>query len=422
MKKFYTLALSVMLCGSAFAEGRQPMVKNISTANNVVEASTTFNTAGGVKKAPARAAGFATIEDMAGAYEWTGQNLLQSNAPGGELTLTVTNPVTGAATISGFNQNFVLKATIDFAKGTVSIPSPQDLGKDSYGDQNYFYLKDVTNEGNVVNGLGSAAASVGTIDGTTIVFPELDVWAFGDYNDETVGWWYLCYANSMSAIIENENPNEGWEDFGTAVFEDGWMVPGAGEEPSDYPWTVNVQKSIDTPDLYRLDKPYMADGCPFDDGKAGYIVFSIADPGFVRVLPGIYSGMNNGANKLNFFNLDGFYADMGFTKEEIKAELPDYVFSTYADGVVNVATCRFNMPSAPDKAYSWTVSSVSVADKMVAKITINKLAGVDNVAIDNDADAPVEFFNLQGVRVDNPEAGRLVIKRQGSKVTKMVVR
>ena len=80
------------------------------------------------------------------------------------------------------------------------------------------------------------------------------------------------------------------------------------------------------------------------------------------------------------------------------------------------------MPSALDKAYSWTVSGVSVADKMVAKITINKLAGVDNVAIDNDADAPVEFFNLQGVRVDNPEAGRLVIKRQGSKVTKMVVR
>lgn len=44
-----------------------------------------------------------------------------------------------------------------------------------------------------------------------------------------------------------------------------------------------------------------------------------------------------------------------------------------------------------------------------------------NAAVANDADAPVEYFNLQGVRVANPEGG-LFIRRQGSKVEKVVIR
>jgi hypothetical protein len=47
-------------------------------------------------------------------------------------------------------------------------------------------------------------------------------------------------------------------------------------------------------------------------------------------------------------------------------------------------------------------------------------AGVKSITVDDNA--PVEYFNLQGVRIANPEAGQLVIRRQGSNVTKTVVR
>lgn len=47
-------------------------------------------------------------------------------------------------------------------------------------------------------------------------------------------------------------------------------------------------------------------------------------------------------------------------------------------------------------------------------------AGVQGVAVD-DANAPVEYFNLQGVRVSNPENG-LYIRRQGNKVEKIIIR
>ncbi len=47
-------------------------------------------------------------------------------------------------------------------------------------------------------------------------------------------------------------------------------------------------------------------------------------------------------------------------------------------------------------------------------------AGVSDVMVD-DANAPVEYFNLQGVKVANPTNG-LYIMRQGSKTTKVMVK
>ena len=52
-----------------------------------------------------------------------------------------------------------------------------------------------------------------------------------------------------------------------------------------------------------------------------------------------------------------------------------------------------------------------------AKALFDSEAGVKNVEIDNNL--PVEYFNLQGVRVENPENG-LFIARQGKTVTKVV--
>lgn len=45
-------------------------------------------------------------------------------------------------------------------------------------------------------------------------------------------------------------------------------------------------------------------------------------------------------------------------------------------------------------------------------------AGVGDISVD-DANAPVEYYNLQGVRVANPESG-LYIRRQGRRTTKVV--
>ncbi len=47
------------------------------------------------------------------------------------------------------------------------------------------------------------------------------------------------------------------------------------------------------------------------------------------------------------------------------------------------------------------------------------LSGVEDITVD-DANAPVEYFNLQGVRVANPSNG-IYIRRQGSSITKIAI-
>ncbi len=49
--------------------------------------------------------------------------------------------------------------------------------------------------------------------------------------------------------------------------------------------------------------------------------------------------------------------------------------------------------------------------------------GIENVATDKvGANGPVEYYNLQGVRVENPAAGSIVIRRQGNTATKILVK
>lgn len=49
----------------------------------------------------------------------------------------------------------------------------------------------------------------------------------------------------------------------------------------------------------------------------------------------------------------------------------------------------------------------------------SETSALENIAV--DADAPVEYFNLQGVRVENPSNG-LFIRRQGSAVSKVIIK
>jgi len=57
---------------------------------------------------------------------------------------------------------------------------------------------------------------------------------------------------------------------------------------------------------------------------------------------------------------------------------------------------------------------------MVSIMTSEEYAGIKTITTAEDAEAPVEYFNLQGVRVAQPENG-LYIRRQGNKTTKVVL-
>lgn len=54
------------------------------------------------------------------------------------------------------------------------------------------------------------------------------------------------------------------------------------------------------------------------------------------------------------------------------------------------------------------------------KFSVGEGAGIDNVAVDNNADAPVEYYGIDGTRVANPRSGNIYIRKQGTSVAKVV--
>ena len=80
---------------------------------------------------------------------------------------------------------------------------------------------------------------------------------------------------------------------------------------------------------------------------------------------------------------------------------------------------NYTLESVPAGTYDITlVVTVYNSEPSLYVTNFTAAAGLDSVMV--DADAPVEYFNLQGIRVENPENG-VFIRRQGTTVTKVVM-
>lgn len=116
---------------------------------------------------------------------------------------------------------------------------------------------------------------------------------------------------------------------------------------------------------------------------------------------------------------DLIYADNAYPFGVYKLEMTYEV----ADGKTNITCPNWNIfaPLTDGKENFDIQALVPFTD---TKITLNyeltAISGISNVTV-ADENAPVEYYNLQGVRVANPESG-LYIKRQGNKATKVLVK
>ncbi len=83
--------------------------------------------------------------------------------------------------------------------------------------------------------------------------------------------------------------------------------------------------------------------------------------------------------------------------------------SDYIDSVTGESSCVIN------------ITATNAGGETITKqftIVITTSSAIDNVEMEDNA--PVEYYNLQGVKVENPEKG-IFIKRQGAKATKIVL-
>lgn len=102
----------------------------------------------------------------------------------------------------------------------------------------------------------------------------------------------------------------------------------------------------------------------------------------------------------------------GFTRDDE----PDVIFDfeNHAAPFYMVSATAMQVAYEQGEPYTRLVSQPS------APALLDKHNAVEAISGSNDAD--VRYFNLQGMPIDNPTAGQLLIRRQGSEVSKIIVK
>lgn len=435
MKKIYIIALATLISGSAIAAERMQMSGNLDcmkrTKNAGIEMAQPITSMKLTKKNAGTRAEEINWDEMEGEWEFSYINLNKGEEETRSLTIEIINEETGEIAISGWvkdKADFVLPAKIDPETLDITLPNNYYLGYDKNGYQNWFYVKTYyfdDNENLVLDpGAADVEAATGKLYGYSMMFDESQVWAIGEPDNEAAGWWLL---SAMNLIRIPKAINESWINYGTATFEDGWIIPGTGNKPEDMPWTVNVAKNTAMPGLYYLNNPYIAEGSELKHMaiEGGYIMFNISDPEMVIVYPGVFSGFNHNGRFYNFNAEGGYYVGLGYSAETIKHDFleADLNLSNYnkETGVVTIYNCVFDTNSECSNFQEWTKDGVSLAPLMTSKITFDiEQNSVGTIGAEKLS--KVEYYNLQGMPVENPAKGEILIKRTANGAVKTIIK
>lgn len=128
-----------------------------------------------------------------------------------------------------------------------------------------------------------------------------------------------------------------------------------------------------------------------------------------------------GVDDSHFTSFQCYTEENEFTTWNVAFDGANAIFSverngeTITVGVSKGAEGTFYNNIAPAK----TAGLVAGTDYLLPSIYVKGSTAVTDITV--DANAPVEYFNLQGIRVANPENG-VYIRRQGNKVSKVYVR
>lgn len=101
--------------------------------------------------------------------------------------------------------------------------------------------------------------------------------------------------------------------------------------------------------------------------------------------------------------------------------LPDYDNASTG----GATTIRVDKLADGYDTYTFTVRATDGTSKSRASdpitVKVSGMSGVDNIAIDNNTDAP-RYYNLQGIEIAQPTPGTIVIERRGNTTRKIIAK
>lgn len=445
MKRVYSTLGMLAAFAVASAVNVSGVLPEVQTAGQIAPAEK-FAYKKEAMKAPVKVS---SADDLLGNYMWIGYGALQSSNgyEQNDLQLVKSGDKVIAYGLNIFTDVDVeIEATIDLAQGIVSFPEKVLIAGAEFtgGNDIYFEHMQWNEAGDGVLSV-SSPLQLGITDNGDLVFTnERDLIALSVYSgSELLGYYRLLYMNEFVKRPTTLS-NEGWEDFGTATLTEDWFAFCPYFDIKVDSYEVKAQRSTENSNIIRLVNPY-GEGSPYTkynySAAEGEIVLDLSYPNCV-IVNGIYEmvlGQNSNGEDVTCIvgNWAGFmtkteanyplnYADsymvMGFTQEDILGELGEESCSFY-DAETNevviidpVFTTSGNVSNG-NMYGGWTENGQMGVP--VIKFS-NNSGSVEGIEFDENA--PVKYYNFQGVEIANPAKGQLVIKTQGSKAQKMIVK
>lgn len=212
---------------------------------------------------------------------------------------------------------------------------------------------------------------------------------------------YLQLINESEFIIKNNEYN--------------WFTPVENQSvvaTSTFDWTMDKVFSYEPVEVTLTFNP------PFvvtaeDKGKSllvtSYANITEGDPDGQYVKPYAYT------NEQNNYRLAAYGYD-GSNEDFLEAVEAGATIKSTNGGHSNVY--KGELPIARI-AYSWDDTPVE-EPKEGEEGEEGDTTSIDQVSVNGDAS--VEYFNLQGMKIDHPAAGQVVIRRAGNTISKVIIR
>lgn len=449
MKKFYTIALASVVALSASAGTELKLRTNADFSAKTLKtdapvmlkqsAKELTNAMPALKKSKKAAASAA---DIAGEYTITlGDYYFQGSV--GEFEDDCTVSAENGVVVFEPTQTLPFGGSLDEANGTVTFTT-LGLGLVNFGEAGSYYVRQEPyiysyDEEDIILQDFTATYADGAFS-----FPAESGISWVAYSDEnyTQAYSYVDILDLLACVknaSDNDDDNTSWTSLGNATLMDGWVLPGLGFDQTDpaNQYEVEIQQNNDNKNIYRLVDPYKGDSpaAAFNAStKTGYIQFDVTDPDHV-VFDAVDAGfVNSDLDITKFYCINVLTSLMDYydmTAAELISELGDVApYTTFKNGVVSLGSVPGNNGTTvydacfgdqTDKyaGYGW-VDENENRTNMAAKIIFPE-TGIDNV-VAGEADAPVKYFNLQGIEVAKPAAGQVVIRKQGNNATKFMAR
>ena len=290
--------------------------------------------------------------------------------------------------------NLPIKGIVDLDTQTITFAANQVLGVDSYGTNTFYVAQYNLNNGNW-DDASSATAEI--LSNGDISFPT--EYIIGCQSTAGGGWY--IYFTLILQPYAGEYVHDAAYYAGNWNTKFTWYRENANGTILNPPTTTNPTPTIlaDDDDKYEVE---IVNLYPFYSSIID-IKGEVTPAGSIKI-----------NNLQNWENRSGAYQLIVFDENFL---MPDYVLaSPDEDGnLLFPANYTIGMGYYDTIQYNF--------QELTGYIDLQFLkdeAGVEGIEMDNNA--PVKYFDLNGRSVNNPAPGQLLIKKQGNKASKVLVK